>query len=222
MAQVEFTQTFTLALPMGSSVGNVVTLNGAALGTYIIKSLTCYSSTGLANTAPAYSVQIESLGALIWSDVSAAGAFVIDAILSPTRQMIITSPALTVNVNMTAAGNFFLVISYSFIPAANALIGNFGSTTASITATTGAPLVGASATQATIVKSIIVVNTDAANPTTITPLLNTVAFDAPTTIAAGVSYVYSEPLYINNTQTITITTSGAGVAAQVNYSYVQD
>lgn len=223
MAQVEFTQTFTLACPLvGENLALSVSLNSGAMGVYVVKSLTCYSTTGFNNTIPAYSIQMIQSAHLLWSDISAAATGVIDVLFSPDRQIYLSNPTLTFNANVTAAGSVILVVSYLFIPVANVLSENFMIADGIITNSSASILTGSLPTQATIVRSVIAVNTHATDSATISLLLNSVRIDAPTVIAAGVTYHYTLPIYINSTQILSMSSAGAGVAVHYTVSHIED
>lgn len=234
MAQVEFTQTFTVTgLGSGATTaqGNpaLYLLLAQGSGLYIVKSLTCYSTTGFFAGSP-YSVQVvanntnSGPGTPVYSDDSGTAANVVDVIFSPSQQIILNQQYIGFNVNMLLAGTLQVIISYVFIPITNLLAGNFSRTNLSVTNTTGASFTGNDNdnNDATIIKSIGIINPTTAGSATVSLLLNGVKFSNSVVLAAGQSYFYTSPLYINDTQSITVNASGAGVPINVWYSWTQE
>lgn len=224
MAQVEFTQVFSyVAAGIGATGFQYSQLQSVA-GVYIVKSLTCYSTTGL-TAGPPFSVQFVSstdgTGSSvipIYSSSTTSTANQIVTVFTPASQIILNRPWLGFDATMTAAGTFTVVISYSFIPNTNILSDNFDLASVAITNTTSTLLIGG-ATQASILKSIYVVNNTATGSVSVYPTLNNVALDIPTTVAVGATYQYVSPLYLNSAQTLRIVSTGAAtVRAYVSYT----
>lgn len=232
MAQVEFTQQFNVAYEDGDAF--YVQLQSTP-GVYIIKGLTCYSSSGVtASGSDSLSLISASNGSgsglrYIFSTNATIPAFQIIPIFNPTKQIVLTQPYLGFRAIGTA-GNLIIQISYSFFPSSSPISASFGSTYYSLTApSTGASLTGTSATIPLILKSLIVVNNQNTSAISITPLLTTptttnLAFDVTTSVPAGESYEYTLPLYITNNMTVSIESNPATGTPlfSVLYSYTQD
>lgn len=234
MAQVEFTETLTLNLSAGLNTNQYLqlgaTIPGGNAGSFVIKSMTYYSSAGIV-AGPPYSVQIATnttnsgSGIPIFSN--STGDNIAYEILRPytlTNQIILTAPWLAFNVNMTNTGIFTVVVSYSFIPAANTLSGNFLNFTGNVASgATGAAITGSSVAPVTIIKSIYVVNNTLTGPTTFTLKLNGNNLDeTQAAFAQGATYQYTQPIYINSSQTIQVVNNPGGAPVQVFYSYTED
>jgi hypothetical protein len=235
MAQVEFTQIFTvtgLATGLNTFLTNAnlfITLpNGS--GSYIIKGLNVYSSTGIAAGAP-YSVQAFSTinsttpGNAIYTDITGSGTpDAIDTLYSPVQGVILSVPGIGFNVNMTSAGNFYIAISYLFIPSTNPLAANFYNYTGSIFDTTSDLVTGSFANQATIISAVSICNAGATNASIVATLyINGVAITNETTINYCESYNYPIPLYLNSSQTLSLRSQSAGGgAALVVVSLMED
>lgn len=230
MAQVEFTQQFQVAYTSGTPF--YVQLQTTA-GVYIVKSLTCHSTVGIASTGSqslAVMSATSNVGAglkyLYATDATVASNVNIP-VFSPAQQVILTQGYLGFLAVSPSSGNMIIQISYSFIPTANALDVNFSSSYYTVLApATGAVFTGLSATIPTILKSIAITNPINTASITVTPLLTTattsnLAFDSATTIAAGSSYTYTLPLYLTSADTVSIASSGSSTF-YVLYSYTQD
>jgi len=222
MSQVEFTQTFTVAgLGIGLNSyttvpGLTINLNGGAAGAYVLKGLIVYSSTGINGGAP-YSVQVITRPTFgdqpMYSDTAGTGvAFNIQNIYNPIQGVTVLSPVLGFNVNMVAAGDFYIAVSYSFIPSTNALYANFNSIGGTTFNTTNPLITGSFANQATIVKSVTIVNYTNVSSLNFSLTINGFTIYESAALAIGNSFTYPIPLFLNDTQTLSLTSSGAAGA----------
>ena len=229
MAQVEFTQQFNVAYTSGAAF---YVLLQSVPGRYIIKGLTCYSTSNLAPVA-AESLAIISAAngsgsnmQYLFSTNASITANTIIPVFSPINQVILNQPYLGFLPIGDPTGNMIIQISYSFIPTSVAVSSNFNNLYTNVTNTTGATFTGLSATIPTSIKSIVITNSTGSVPATITPLLTTptttnLAFDSSRVLQAGQSYIYTLPIYLVSNQSISIQSVGVPTI-RVLYSYTQD
>ncbi len=239
MAQVEFTQQWKYSIANAGELKPPTYLQlQPVAGTYIVKGLSCYSTSGV------QSIGFESTPSVVFLNGNASTPTVIvpiyatrDAIdpnvmiqvATPLQQIVLKQPYISFTTNMAAAGDFVFQISYSFIPASNELATTFLNNFSSVASgATGGSLTGSSSTIATIVKTITVLNLDEDyNEATITPLIvtptNAVAtrFAAPLVLEAGYSGTFTFPLYLNNLTTVSMQNTGPA-AVQILYSYTHE
>lgn len=231
MAQVEFTQQFIVPFTAGTAF--YVQLQTAA-GKYVVKGLQCYSSAGLASIgAESLAIISSSNGSgtgaqYIYSTNATIAANTITSVCSPTEQVVLTQPYLGF-LTVGTSGTMTIQISYSFIPSTAVVSANFGNAYTSVVDSTGATFTGLSATVPTLLKSIVISNPTNVGIVTVTPLLTTAtstasAFNAPIVLNPGQSQILKFPLYLTNTQTISIqSVSTAGSATvRVLYCYTED
>lgn len=228
MAQVEFTEQFSIAYTTGTAF--YIQLQTVP-GVYVIKGLTCYSTSGIAPSGAASLSIISSTNTsggnlrYLFTTTDTVAANVIIPVFSPLKQVVVVQPYIGF-LAVGSAGNMVIQVTYSFIPTTNVLSSNFGNEYRTILNTTGATFTGTSATVPNMIKSIIIVNPTNAGAVTVTPLLTTatttnLAFDSSTVLAEGESYVYTLPLAITSAETISIQSVGAS-SVNVLYSYTQD
>ncbi len=239
MAQVEFTQQWVHTVTNAGVTPSIYFQMQPVDGTYIVKGLSCYSTSGLqvvsgggtkssvtflnGNSATPSSIN------LLYATRDAFAANEIVTAVTPSEQVILKKPYIGFIANMTGVGDFVFQISYSFIPASNELSATFLNSFLSVNSgATSASLTGSSSTIATIVKTITVLNLDQnGNAATVTPLLvsptNAVAtpFAEPLVLVAGFSGTFTFPLYLNNLTTVSMQNAGPAAVA-ILYSYTQD
>lgn len=233
MAQTEFTEVFNVAVAAGPVANTYITLGtsipGGNAGSYVIKSMTYYASQIL-TAGPPYSFQIATntmasgAGTPIYSTSAGVGtAYDITRPFTPTNQIILKQPFLGINTNLAAPGIFYLFVSYVFIPATNTLSDNFLVTSQNVASAAQTPdFSGSFAAQATIIKSIYVVNNTAAGSSTFDIYFDGQQLDQTQTLAQGETYQYTQPLYLNSSNDVFIDNNPGGAALQVIYSYIED
>lgn len=174
---IEYTQVFTsTALGSAGASGYQYFQLGTTLQTagsaFVVKYLSVSSTGGITNSAPAFAVQMTSntsnVGAGNINIISNTGTGAANipiillnnlsqaAISNVANQTILLQNYIGVNVNMLAAGTFSVTISYSLIPQASPLIGNFGYLATAALA--NAPLLDASSSKTRILKSAMLSN----------------------------------------------------------------
>lgn len=225
MAIYEFTQQFSFTDPSAT----VTVMLQPNPGTYIIKGMSCYSTTGIINDALGTSLQVLNVNAIseptivdyIFSTDEIAAANTSLILFTPTKQVILTMPYIGFAVHIPSnTGTFVVNLSYVYIPASNTVeSAKFGNHVATISGGVGAAFTGLSANCPTIIKSILVANTVNAS-TVITMYLDGVLFDTEE-IETGGTYIAPIPIYLSDTQTLTVGSS-ASSAVQVIYSYTLD
>lgn len=223
--QTEFSQQFSATI--GASVPFYFPLQSTA-GVYIIKSLTCFSTEAFSTAPDSLSIVSATSNAganLYYIDATSTGfdANTIVSIFSPTKQIIVTQNYLGVLAKLdTYPGTISVNVSYSFIPSTNANYSNFNMVKQTVSNSTGGSFTGESATQATIIKSITVVNSTG-TPATIIPQITensiTTPLDALKTIPEFSTYTLSPIIYLSSTQTITFVVTGT---VEIIYSYTLD
>jgi hypothetical protein len=221
MALVEFTQQFAYVNPNGTVQ---FALLQSTPGVYIIKGMNCYSTTGIVSPG------VQLLSSATSGGSSESNIFIANAttanyeilpIFNPAKQIILTQPYIRSLWHIPAGtGTCVLNISYSFIPTSNVNFGRFNNLITSVAGGTGASFTGLSANVATIIKSILIVNTSTTLSTTITLILNGVLFEL-FSLPVSSTYVCPIPLFINSSQTLTVGSTSTD-AVQVIYSYTQD
>src|SRR5580692_11685901 len=177
---IEYTQVFTYTYTgIGGSTGYQYFQLGNTLQTagsvFVVKYVSVSSTSGIANTSPAYALQVVSatsnVGAGSINVLTNNNAVAINTPIvildnlslvpvknDPANQIILNQNYIGINVNMVGAGTFTATISYSLIPVANALSGNFGILTYTASGTNLQILDSGTSTR--ILKSAIVSNFD--------------------------------------------------------------
>lgn len=123
MAQYEFTQQFSYTNPGSSAKYSL--LQGSA-GVYIIKGMSCYSTTGLVDGGIGSSLQMITAassisgGDYIFTSVQTTTANQSLVLFTPAQQIILTKPYLgTISFLTGGVGTFVINVSYIFIPTTN-------------------------------------------------------------------------------------------------------
>lgn len=191
--------------------------------------MNCYSTTGFSLGFGDFSFRLLSVDSstspTIATDIYTTPAVVaaneIVPVYNPDKQVILNQPYLGYIAYVPAnIGIVYLNISYTFIPTSNANSTKFRNFISSITgAGVGASFSGQSSTVPTIIKSIVIANVYNAS-TDVNLYLNGIVLQT-VTIAAGDTYISQIPLYLLNTQTLTVSNSGS-TTLQVVYSYTLD
>ena len=243
---IEYTQVYSYTASGAGSTGFQYFQLGNTLQTagsvFVVKYLSVSSTSGIANSSPAYAVQVVSatsnVGAgslnVISNKKSSVGDNVPLALLenisnvaieNEASQLILNQNYIGINVNMVAAGTFTVAISYSLIPVANTLSGNFGV----ITDTSSINLsILDSGTSTRILKSAIVSNFDTTETYTTQFAIysggSPVAYLSDVfTLTPGDSVCYSFPLYLTTSSSLslegihTLTPGGVGLSSYCSY-----
>lgn len=238
MAGAEYTQTYSVVTVGGGApaLNCVSLLPGAPTGTYIIKNISFYSTSGFAASGTTFTLKVKSsassgAGSNLrdlnnYSNTSAISANVITQTNTGTNSIVLTQPYIGFIPNMTAAGTAFLVLSFVFIPTASAASSTFVNTYPVIVASTTTTLLTSAASNPLIIKSILILN----NSSPITAFSGNLTFTVSggsAVIFSNVSipivntYVYSSPLYLNNGDAISfVNASAQSVNCLISYSTV--
>lgn len=216
---IENTQVFTYTASASGPTGYQYFQLGTTLQTagsaFVVKYLSVSSTTGITNS-PDFAVQVTSNSSsggagtkyVLSSDASPVASNIPIILLNNLsqelvggvgNQVILTQNYIGINVNMIAAGTFSVTISYSLIPAANALISNFADYQNS--GVGEIPLFEAFVTGKTnILKSALVSNFQTSGISTVTFILKTGGttssyLSSAFTVNPGEFCCYSLPLY---------------------------
>ena len=242
-ASVEYTEVFSYTAGAGGLTGlQYFPINGAtapADSKYVIKGLTLSSSSGIATGAGVLSAEFitatNNTGSnpevfLTYTTGAAIGAAIPVQLINDQStsglyyQINATQFYLGVNVNMLAAGTFYVVINYILISGNAAAHSNFLVTSAVATANTTVAVFSAGATYTRLLKSLNLINF--VNPTqsytvqvvTLSGVTVTGYLTDPLVIDPYETVSFSYPFYLPPTSAIqlglTITATGPG---SINY-----
>jgi hypothetical protein len=234
MSGQEFTQTFQIPIvAAGLSAVDYFELQGT--GTYIIKALSYYADVDLEASVGGSVVQLRESATsgtgtntfFLYTEsptLAPVANQVTQLISDSTQQLITQQNCLGMAARVLTAGNLFFTVSYIYIPTASTWINNFLRVASQLAAPSTQTFNGPTSGNAYIIKSIYVTPVSAAAGSLTLSFGNgttTSLLDTPVVIAAGTSYVYSVPIYLQTGYFIQIKNNGAS-SLNINISYAQE